>query len=140
MDSPIDPVRYSNLKVIARLKQGEKLRTRGHRFKIDEYDPKTWPVQSMTRWTQGENRYESVSSITSLIESCITQKGMTPESQAGLARQFEAVLRGVLNLAVTYKDDTTICAYLELVIEMLEGYIAKHGVVVETHEDESLSE
>lgn len=129
----IDPTRIRNLKVVAKLKQGQKLRTRFHHYSIDDHG--VISLQSFLRWAAGESRAETIESLTGLIESCVTQHGLEPEEKVRLANQFKNVAGGIRNLAVTYKDDITACAGLELIMEAIDDYIARHGEDLEEFEE-----
>jgi hypothetical protein len=75
------------------------------------------------RMINGESRSETIDSVTQLVESCVKQHGIAPDERTRIANEFKNVLRGVKNLSITYKDDSTACVGLELIREIIEEYI-----------------
>jgi len=122
MYKSIDSTRIRNLKVIAMIKQGQKLCTRLHHYSIDDYNT-TFTYKAIFRWFNGESRTETIDSISKLVESCVQQTGLSQSEKIRLANQFKEVIKGVKNLAMTYKDDSTACAGLEFIIETIEDFI-----------------
>lgn len=122
----LDSTRIRNLKLISKLKIGDKLCTRYHHYKIDTYSP--FSLSTITRMVYGESRMETLESITQLVESCISQQGVSDDERVRLASQFKEVGVGLDNLMVTYKDDSATCVGLEFVKEMLNEYIDKHHI------------
>lgn len=114
-----------NLKVVARLKQGQKLNTRLHHYSIDEHT--TMSVKSLYRWINGESREQTVDSLTQLIESIVRQNGLPKEESNRLIRQLSEAYIGIVNLSITYKDDNTTCAGLEYILESIDNFINRHG-------------
>ena len=120
----IDSTRLINLKVVAKLKVGDKLSTRLHRFSIDEpsYSPKF-----ILRWLNQESRFQTMDSLDSLISSCVNQNGLSDGESRILAEQLHKAGIGIKNLATTYNDDTTIVASIELIIEKINAFSVPFG-------------
>lgn len=134
MYKSIDSSRIRNLKLISKLKIGDKLCTRSHHYSIDAFRPISF--NSIYRIINGESRTETIDSITLLVESCINQHGVSVEERKRLANEFKGVVKGITNLGLTYKDDSTAMVGLELIKEMLLEYIKINGT--EDVEDTSL--
>jgi hypothetical protein len=117
----IDSSRIRNLKLISRLKTGDKLCTRYHHYSIDAYSPLSY--RALFRMIHGESRSETIDSLTQLTESCVNQYGIAPDERTRLADEFKDVVKGIKNLSLTYKDDSTACVGLDLIREMMEEYI-----------------
>lgn len=140
MYKSIDSSRIRNLKLIARLKAGDKLCTRYHHYSIDAYGP--FSYRSVMRYLNGESRSETIDSLTQLIESCVKQHGISPDERRRLANEFKDVVKGIKNLSITYKDDSTACVGLDLIREMMEEYIDMYGDkdIVNYDENEEINE
>lgn len=136
MYKSIDSSRVRNLKLIARLKAGDKLCTRYHHYSIDTYGP--FSYRSVVRYLNGESRSETIDSLTQLIESCVKQHGISQDERRRLANEFREVVKGVKNLSITYKDDSTACVGLDLIREMMEEYIDMYGDKITYDEGEGL--
>lgn len=128
MYNSIDSSRIRNLKLISRLKTGDKLCTRYHHYSIDAYSPLSY--RSIMRMIHGESRSETIDSLTQLIESCVKQYGIATDERTRLANEFRDVVKGVKNLSVTYKDDSTACVGLDLIREMMEEYIDLYADII----------
>ena len=129
MYSSIDTNRIVNLKVIAKLKRGDKLNTRLHRFTIDRTS--VFSPAFIYRWVNGESREQTIDSIDSLITSCVTQVGLDERETNDLVEQLVVATEGIRNLAQTYKDDQTACAGIEMIIEKISFFVVKHGRTID---------
>lgn len=122
MYKSIDSSRIRNLKVVSMVKQGERLRTRSHHYSIDNYTS-MFSYKPLYRYLTGEGKEETVDSVSRLIETCVRQPGMEKRDRQRLVEQFKDVIVGIKNLSVTYKDDSTACAGLHYIHEMIEDFI-----------------
>lgn len=122
MYKSIDSSRIRNLKVVAMIKQGERLRTRAHHYSIDSYTS-MFSYKPIYRYLMGEGKEETVDSVSKLVESCVRQTGLSTRDKKRLVEQFKEVIIGINNLIVTYKEDSTACAGLNYVQEMIEDFI-----------------
>lgn len=120
----IDSTKIRNLKVIAMLKQGQRLRTRTQFYSIDDYSLMTI-YKAGIRYITGESRTETIDAITRLVESCVRQAGVSETERKRLSFQLKEVLIGIKNLYITYKDDSTACAGLDYITELIEDFIVK---------------
>jgi polyhydroxyalkanoate synthesis regulator phasin len=118
----IDSSRVRNLKVVAMLKKGQRLRTKAHHYAIDDYTS-ILSVQPLYRYMTGENKEETVDSISRLVESCVKQGGLSDRDNRRLVDQLKNVNKGLDNLAVTYKDNSTAVAGIEFIKEMIHDFI-----------------
>jgi len=124
----VDSGRLINLKVISKLKRGEKLNTRFYRFTIESTS--LLSPSFFTRWVNGESRDQTVDAVDSLVSSCIVQGSQMNEQEISkLIDQLFQVGRGLKNLIETYKDDCTTCAGIELVLEKITSFAAQHGQI-----------
>lgn len=126
MYKSIDSTRIRNLKVVAKLKTGERLRTRAHYYSVDAYTSPFLSYKPLMRMLYGEGKDETVDSLTKLVESCVKQVGLTPGDEKRLSRQLKDVIKGINNLSETYKDDSGAVAGLEHVKEVAEDFICIH--------------
>jgi hypothetical protein len=126
MYKSIDPARVRNLKVVAKLKVGNKLCCRYHRFTIDSTSPLS--LTSIMRYINGESRSETCDSLTDLVLSCVNQAGLAEDEKPRLIRQLLETRKGIVNLCKTYKDDETTVSSLEFILENIDiftGYSAR---------------
>lgn len=138
MYKSIDDTRIRNLKVVSMLKQGDRLRTRAHHYSIDTYTS-MFSYKPLYRYLTGEGKEETVDSLSKLISSCVKQVGLTEKDKNRLCKQMKEVIVGVNNLSVTYKDDSTACAGLSFIKEMIEDFIVSvdHNYIRETNATET---
>lgn len=132
----IDSSRIRNLKVLSRLKPGQKLNTRYHHYSIEDYS--FFSYKSLLRWANGESRSQTIDSLTQLVESCVNQHGMKDDEKKRLLIQLNESKRGIENLGVTYNEDSTTCAGLEYIIEIIKRYINDNIFLLTDDERESL--
>lgn len=119
----IDCTRIRNLKVVAMLKTGQRLRTKSHYYSIDEAYDSFLSYIPVSRFFAGETKIETVDSITRLVESCVKQTGLTKMDRTRLSEQLKSCIEGINNLTVTYKSDSASVAALVFIIEMIEDFI-----------------
>lgn len=128
MYSNIDSDRVINLKVVAKLKRGQKLNTRLQQFTIE---PTPGTISAFTsgvfRWFGGESRLQTVQSLDNLITSCIRKTNLTADELHSLIKQLYETSIGVDNLIVTYKDDITTVSGFELVQQKIRYFINHNG-------------
>lgn len=122
MYKSIDSTRIRNLKVVAKLRQGDRLRTRAHHYSIDTYSS-IFSYKPIVRYFTGEGKEETVDSLTKLVDSCVKQVGLTTSDKKRLSEQLKGVIKGINNLSITYKEDSTACAGLDFVKELIEDFI-----------------
>lgn len=126
MYKSIDSTRIRNLKVVAKLKQGERLRTRSHYYSIEPYYSPYFSFRPLVRMVYGEGKTETTDSLSRLVESCVLQAGMAHEDKMRLTEQLKEVIKGINNLAVTYKEDSGAVSGLEYVKEVAEDFIVQY--------------
>jgi hypothetical protein len=134
MFSSIDSDRIINLKVVAKLKRGEKLNTRLQHYTIEP--PGFLSPAALYRWMGGESRRQTIQSLDSLITSCINQGRMGAEEIASLVEQLQQTTIGVENLMYTYKDDHTTVSGLELIMQKINYFIVNNGGELARHIDD----
>lgn len=128
MFTSIDSGRVINLKVVAKLKRGDKLNTRLYRFTIEETS--IFSPAFFFRWVNGESRDQTIDALDTLISSCITQNGLSQRETMDLVDQLMMTSRGIKNLAETYKDDQTCVAGIEMILEKIEFFVKKYGKTI----------
>ena len=129
MYNSIDSARIINLKVVSKLKRGEKLNTRYYRFTIESIA--MFSPQFFFRWVNGESRDQTIDALDSLISSCVMQSGSLEKPELDeLISQLMLASQGIQNLAQTYKDDPTTCAGIEMILEKISFFVNKHGLNV----------
>lgn len=128
MYSSIDSDRVINLKVVAKLKRGQKLNTRLQQYTIE---PTPGTISAFTsgvvRWFGGESRLQTVQSLDNLVTSCIRRGNLTADELQCLVKQMYETSLGVDNLMITYKDDFTTVSGLELIQQKIRYFINHNG-------------
>jgi hypothetical protein len=128
MYSSIDSDRVINLKVVAKLKRGQKLNTRLQQYTIE---PTPGTISAFTsgvvRWFGGESRLQTVQSLDNLVTSCIRRTNLTADELQCLVKQMYETSLGVDNLMTTYKDDDTTVSGLELIQQKIRYFINRNG-------------
>lgn len=128
MYSSIDSDRVINLKVVAKLKRGQKLNTRLQQYTIE---PTPGTISAFTsgvvRWFGGESRLQTVQSLDNLVTSCIRRGNLTADELQCLVKQMYETSLGVDNLMITYKDDDTTVSGLELIQQKIRFFINHNG-------------
>lgn len=128
MYSSIDSDRVINLKVVAKLKRGQKLNTRLQQYTIE---PTPGTISAFTsgvvRWFGGESRLQTVQSLDNLVTSCIRRGNLTADELHCLLKQMYETSLGVDNLMVTYSDDDTTVSGLELIQQKIRFFINHNG-------------
>lgn len=125
MYSVIDTDRIVNLKVVAKLKKGDKLNTRLQHYGIEP--PGIFSTASIMRWINGESRRQTINALDTLITSCIKQANLSDNEIATLVEQLYHTSTGIENLIFTYKDDVTSVSGLELIIQKIRYFISLNG-------------
>jgi hypothetical protein len=136
MYKSIDSSRIRNLKVVSRVRAGQKLNTRYHHYSIEEYGYLSY--KSLLRWANGESRDQTVDALTQLVESCVEQHGMKEDEKKRLLFQLNDASVGIKNLSITYKDDSTTCAGLEYILEMIKRFIDDNMELLSPEDREAL--
>ena len=132
MVTTIDHARLVNLKVVARLKRGQKLNTRMHYFQI--VDKSIFNTMSIFRWINGESREQTISSLTELVKSCINKDVLSSEDTLIVVEEVIKTSQGLCNLVFTYSDDSTVESSLILILEDIERFVNRHGTVDDIQE------
>lgn len=128
MYSSIDSDRVINLKVVAKLKRGQKLNTRLQQYTIEPTPGTISAVSSaVIRWFGGESRMQTVQSLDNLVTSCIKRSLLNTEETYSLVEQMYQTSLGVDNLIYTYKDDETTVSGLELIQQKIKYFINVNG-------------
>ena len=125
MVTSIDKARLVNLKVVARLKRGQKLNTRMHYFQI--VDKSSFYPSAFYRWINGESREQTISSLTELVNSCINTDVLRKDDIPIIVEEVVKTSAGLCNLIFTYSDETTVESALTLIIEQIGRFVEKHG-------------
>ena len=115
----------TQLKVISRIREGDRVRVEGSRIRIDPPSR----LQFIFRFFSCENRANGLILIQEIIRRAMAQfpSGTTARDSAA-ARRLGGALRGaktgLINLCATYGDDANMVASLESVIEDIDDCIA----------------
>lgn len=125
MVTSIDHARMVNLKVVSKLKRGQKLNTRMHYFQIVEKS--VFNSVGFFRWLNGESREQTISSLTELVNSCINTDVLKKDEIPIIVKEVVKTSEGLCNLIFTYSDDSTVESSLTLIIEQIERFVEKYG-------------
>lgn len=128
----VDNARLVNLKVVARIKRGQKLNTRMHYFQIVEKS--ILNSMSIFRWLNGESREQTIASLTELVNSCINTDVLKPDDIPIMVEEVVKTSGGLCNLIYTYIEDSTVESSLTLIIEQIGRFVEKHGTTKDKQE------
>ena len=129
MFSGVDSDRLINLKVVAKIKRGDKLNTRLQQFSIETNSGTFGNIAgSFFRYFSGESRMQTVFALDTLITSSIAKThGLNCEELEAFKLQLYQTGGGIENLIYTYKDDQTTTSGLELVSQKIKFFLNKYG-------------
>ena len=110
----------TSLKVIAQLRQHERVCTRGEIVRVDRSGRGLW--QSALRWLNDENRTHNLDHIDAIVQNAIdTLDARVDESEVHIRidRELENTMRGIENLKITYEDCSVSTAKLDLILDKM---------------------
>jgi len=122
-----------NLKVLSHLKKGDKLNTN---FQLFQIESGSLGVTSFFRMLRGDNRNFTIESIAVLVDETIrTADSHTDEEDVhDIKRYLHGARSGIYNLSVTYANDITAKAGLQIVLERIDKCIGvNQDGDIETH-------
>lgn len=125
MYSIIDTDRLINLKVVAKLKRGQKLNTRLQHYTIEP--PGILSPAGFLRWVNGESRRQTIQALDNLVSSCVYQNNLSFEEKGALVEQLYFSAEGIKNLLFTYVNDDTTVSGLELILQKIYYFIQVNG-------------
>lgn len=127
-----------NLKILSKVLKGDKLCCNYNLFVIE---PGTLGLTSLYRLLRGDNRQSTVAAIRLLITECIAAcQHMKLEEYEYIKDNITAARTGVYNLSLTYNNDVTTKAGIEIAIEEIDRFVGDVDTVVieETHQIEDI--
>jgi len=98
----------TSLKVISMIKEGQKVCIRNGVLTLETHSSGIWT--SIKRWIHRDSRVATVCYMRNIIHSAIALLHTKPEIRKGL----QASLAGMNSLIVTYNEDATISAMLQI--------------------------
>lgn len=131
-----------NLKVLATLKEGERVCVRNGQFSLYSVG---W-TQSITRWMYKENRWMNFDDVQNVFNEaiCILGTYMNMAVEAGnkaphaaltavdnIAKELHHAIAGLTQLGKTYCDDPLMVATLTVLIERTQTELAKAKTLLE---------
>ena len=115
----IDQV-LTGLKVIGMIKEGHKVSVRNGLLNID--DRKRGMFTGIIRWLNNDNRYNTLSYIRNVVNNAITISVKNPDQSPMINEGLSCALTGLSALAVTYSDDASVTASIDVMRERIESY------------------
>ena len=114
----------TDLKVISRIRDNERILTRSKCLAIDQDDR----LQFIRRWARGENRTDNVSRLISVFNQVFDI--ISSEKKDCKKRYFVDEIRkarkGLASLQITYREDSHICSSLDLLIDRIDKIVSFH--------------
>ena len=105
-------MRYSHvvttLRVLSNLREGQKLTTRNGIITIDKR------ANGFFRWINGDNRRSTLLCIDAVVNEAIT---------LGLSKELKECLEGLKSLKVTYIDDESTVAHVDLILDRVKNCV-----------------
>ena len=125
----------ANLKVLSMLKSGDKISVHEHVLQIESR--KSMIPEFIRRFIFSQTRRRTLSSITDIVQQCenVTQllktsvdESLRSESNEKLRHLYQELTKaeeGLCHLMFTYKDDTSIGAELQVIIDRINIILKK---------------
>jgi len=110
----------TSLKVISMIKEGQKVCVRNGHLSLEVQS--TGVLTSLRRWIHKDNRQTTVSYIKSVVQNAIstTKSHNNEKSVVKLFRGLEEAITGINSLTVTYADDATVAATLQVLNDRIK--------------------
>jgi hypothetical protein len=110
----------TSLKVISMIKEGQKVCVRNGHLSLEVQS--TGVLTSLRRWIHKDNRQTTVSYIKSVVQNAIstTKSHNNEKSVVKLFRGLEESINGINSLTVTYADDATVAATLQVLNDRIK--------------------
>ena len=115
--TPEDDELILSLKIIAQLRAGGRLSTRGETISVDATSG-IW--QAAMRWLSSESRQTNIDHISTILEGAIGQLGSRKDDDTFCARvrtELRRTTEGIRNLKMTYRGCSRSTARLDVLIE-----------------------
>jgi len=110
----------TSLKVISMIKEGQKVCVRNGHLSLEVQS--TGILTSLRRWIHKDNRQTTISYMKSVVQNSISviRTHNNEISINKLLKGIEEAITGINSLAVTYSDDATISATLQVLKERIQ--------------------
>jgi hypothetical protein len=110
----------TSLKVISMIKEGQKVCVRNGHLTLENQS--TGVLTSLRRWIHKDNRQTTISYMKSVVQNSISviRTHNNEISINKLLKGIEEAITGINSLAVTYSDDATIAATLQVLKERIQ--------------------
>jgi len=110
----------TSLKVISMIKEGQKVCVRNGHLSLEVQS--TGILTSLRRWIHKDNRQTTISYMKSVVQNSISviRTHNNEISINKLLKGIEEAITGINSLAVTYSDDATIAATLQVLKERIQ--------------------
>jgi hypothetical protein len=110
----------TSLKVISMIKEGQKVCVRNGHLSLEVQS--TGVLTSLRRWIHKDNRQTTVSYIKSVVQNTLstTKSHNNDKSVVKLFRGLEEAITGINSLTVTYTDDATVAATLQVLNDRIK--------------------
>jgi hypothetical protein len=114
----------TSLKVISMIKEGQKVCVRNGHLSLEVQS--TVVLTSLRRWIHKDNRQTTVSYIKSVVQNAIsiTKSHNDETSVQKILKGLEESITGINSLTVTYADDATVAATLQVLRDRIQLNIA----------------
>jgi hypothetical protein len=111
----------TSLKVISMIKEGQKVCVRNGYLSLEVQS--TGVLTSLRRWIHKDNRQTTVSYIKSVVQNALstTKSHNNEKSVVKLFRGLEEAVTGINSLTVTYADDATVAATLQVLNDRIKS-------------------
>ena len=118
----VEDITLINLKVMGKLDPHVKIDTQSSLFKTRTLSRWQWP-DWIRRWFNGTSREVDISKIQQLYSNAFSLAlGDSPIVEQ-ITKDLKRSVRGLKNLKITYDDDTTMAAQIDLIISKVENII-----------------
>ena len=132
---------FVNLEVLSKLREGQKLRVKRHRF-WQLYNEETgiyrWVPEGVRRWIDSSNRHTDLTTIIDTYEAAmsaaahLSEKPNDTTAQNTKTRLVELMAKSMAGLKMmqrTYSEDATMVSRIAHLIDRVTAAVTSHGVV-----------
>ena len=108
-----------NLKIISKIQKGQKVSVQGPILSLEYY---SYIPEFIRRWFKKDGREKTINQIKFYIDNAIK---IDNNQKHRIINELEQSKKGIENLKVTYNDDVTIIAKIDIILEHIDEYIKK---------------
>ena len=132
---------FVNLEVLSKLREGQKLRVKRHRFwqlYNEESGIYRWVPEGVRRWLDASSRHTDLTTIIDTYEAAMSaadhlrrepQRPAAESTRKSLVELMARSLAGLKMMQRTYSEDATMVSRVAHLVNRITACVEEHGVV-----------